>query len=91
MDEMVKHIKNFYRQYQETNSNNQKLDQIQVCGGCGQIPGVAAYIERQIGIPTVTANPLLSLTLANQPKAMHIEQDTSTLMIAMGLAMRSFS
>ncbi len=91
MDQMVKHVKNFYRQYQETNSNNQKLDQIQIGGGCSQIPGVARYIEHQIGIPTLTVNPLLSVTLANQPKAAHIDQDISTLMVAMGLAMRSFN
>ncbi|MHB1764013.1 MAG: type IV pilus assembly protein PilM [Gammaproteobacteria bacterium] len=90
MDEMAKHIRSFYRQYQETSGSNQHLDQIILCGGCSQIPSVADYIGKQLSIPTIRGNPLEGTMLASQPKSARIEQDAPSLMIALGLAMRSF-
>lgn len=90
MDEMAKQIRTFSRQYQESTGNNRSFDQIILCGGCSQIPGVADYIGQQLSIPTVRGNPLASTVLAAQPKSAKIEQDAPSLMIALGLAMRSF-
>ena len=47
-------------------------------------------VEEQIGVPTVVANPLAQMTLGSRVSAHSLAQDAPALMIACGLAMRSF-
>lgn len=67
-----------------------KVDQIVLAGGCASIIGIAEMVEEQIGVPTVVANPLAAMTLSNRVQAPAIAQDAPSLMIACGLALRSF-
>ena len=57
---------------------------------CASIPGIAAMVEEQLGIPTVVANPLAQMTLGPRVQAHALAQDAPALMIACGLALRSF-
>lgn len=66
------------------------VDQVVIAGGCAAIPSAAEHIGAHIGRPTVVADPLARLQVSGRAKAQRIEQDASSLMIACGLALRSF-
>jgi type IV pilus assembly protein PilM len=67
-----------------------RVDQIVLAGGCASIPGIADMVEEQLGVPTVVANPLAQMTLGPRVQAHALAQDAPALMIACGLALRSF-
>lgn len=67
-----------------------RVDQIVLAGGCASIPGVAEMVEEQLGVQTVVANPLAQMTLGPRVQAHALAQDAPALMIACGLALRSF-
>ncbi len=67
-----------------------RVDQIVLAGGCAAIDGIAAMVEEQLGVPTMIANPLAHMTLGPRVQAHALAQDAPALMIACGLALRSF-
>ncbi|MDQ3618169.1 MAG: pilus assembly protein PilM [Pseudomonadota bacterium] len=67
-----------------------RVDQIVIAGGGASIPGIAQMVEEQLGVPTMIANPLAHMTLGPRVQAHSLAQDAPALMIACGLAMRSF-
>lgn len=67
-----------------------RVDQIVLAGGCASIAGVAEMVEEQLGVSTVVANPLANMSLASRVQAQSLAQDAPSLMIAAGLALRSF-
>lgn len=67
-----------------------RVDQIVLAGGCASIPGIAEMVEEQLGVQTVIANPLAQMTLGSRVQAHALAQDAPALMIACGLALRSF-
>lgn len=67
-----------------------RVDQIVIAGGCASIQGIAAMVEEQLGVPTMIANPLAHMTLGPRVQAHALAQDAPALMIACGLALRSF-
>jgi len=71
-------------------SDFNRVDQIVLAGGCASINGIAQLVERQHGVPTVMANPLANMSLGPKVQAHALAQDAPALMIACGLALRSF-
>ncbi len=67
-----------------------RVDQIVLAGGCASIVGIAEMVEEQIGVLTAVANPLANMSLSSRVKAQALAQDAPALMIACGLALRSF-
>jgi type IV pilus assembly protein PilM len=67
-----------------------RVDQIVLAGGCASIVGMAGMIEEQLGVPTLIANPLANMSLGPRVQANALAQDAPALMIACGLALRSF-
>lgn len=67
-----------------------RVDQVVLAGGCASIPGIAQMVEEQLGIPTIVANPLANMSLGPRVQAHALAQDAPALMIACGLALRSF-
>lgn len=67
-----------------------KVDQVVLAGGCASIAGVDRMVEDHLGIPTVVANPLANMGLGPRVQAHALQQDAPSLMIACGLALRSF-
>jgi len=66
------------------------VDQILLAGGCSQIPGIDELVAARVGVPSMTANPFTNMSLASRIKAQALGNDAPSLMIACGLAMRSF-
>ena len=67
-----------------------RVDQIVIAGGGASIQGLAQLVEEQLGVPTAVANPLAQMTLGPRVQAHALAQDAPALMIACGLALRSF-
>ena len=71
-------------------SEYNKVDQIVLTGGCASISGVSEMVEQQLGVPCIVANPLANMSLSSRVQAQTLAQDAPALMIACGLALRSF-
>jgi len=67
-----------------------RVDQLVLAGGCAAIASVDRMVEEHLGIPTVVANPLANMGLGPRVQAHALQQDAPSLMIACGLALRSF-
>ncbi|NIR28127.1 MAG: pilus assembly protein PilM [Gammaproteobacteria bacterium] len=66
------------------------VDHIVLAGGSASIQGVDELIEEKIGTPTTVANPFASMALSNRVKPQMLSNDAPALLIACGLALRSF-
>ena len=71
-------------------SDFNRVDQVVLAGGCASIAGIGSLVEEQLGVPTVIANPLANMALGPRVQAHALAQDAPALMIACGLALRSF-
>ena len=74
-----------------SSSQYDDVDYIVLAGGTASIDGLAEMIESKLGTPTIIANPFATMSLASKVDADALANDTPALMIACGLAMRSFS
>ena len=63
---------------------------ISLAGGCASIPGIDELIENQLETTTVIANPFANMSLSAKVNPQILSNDAPSLMIACGLAMRSF-
>jgi type IV pilus assembly protein PilM len=67
-----------------------RVDQLVIAGGGASITGIDRMLEDQLGVPTMVANPLANMTLGPRVQPHALAQDAPSLMIACGLALRSF-
>jgi type IV pilus assembly protein PilM len=77
-------------QFFVSSSANRGIDSIVLAGGCASIPGVDKLVEKNLGVPVYIANPFINMTLSNKIKPQILSNDAPTMMIACGLALRSF-
>ncbi|MDD5271879.1 MAG: pilus assembly protein PilM [Methylovulum sp.] len=77
-------------QFFVSSSANRSIDRIILAGGCASIPGVDQLIEKNLGIPVYIANPFLNMKLSSKVKPQVLSNDAPAMMIACGLALRSF-
>jgi type IV pilus assembly protein PilM len=71
-------------------SQYNNVDNILLAGGSASIAGVDEMIEEKIGTATSIVNPFANMVLSSRVKAESLSNDTPALMIACGLALRSF-
>jgi type IV pilus assembly protein PilM len=74
-----------------SSSQYDDIDYIVLAGGTSSIDGLADLIEAKLGTPTMIANPFVNMSLSSKVDANGLANDAPALMIACGLAMRSFS
>lgn len=67
-----------------------EVDYILLAGGTSSIPDLDRLIQQKIGTPTMIANPFADMALSSKVNAGALASDAPALMIACGLAMRSF-
>jgi type IV pilus assembly protein PilM len=90
MDSMARETARSLQFFYAAMSEYAQVDRVLVSGGCAAIPGVAEVIGKHLGVATETANPLAGLELGGRARAQGVERDAPALMIACGLALRSF-
>ncbi len=66
------------------------VDQVVLAGGCASIDGIAGLIESKCGTRVTVANPFAESATASGIKGQALKNDAPALMIAFGLALRSF-
>lgn len=66
------------------------VDYIVLAGGTASLPGLRDVVQEKIGTPTVVANPFANMSLSSRVGTSALNDDAPALMIACGLAMRSF-
>ena len=71
-------------------SEYSKVDQVVLAGGCATIDGIAGMLEEHTGVPCVVANPLARMSMSPKVQGQTLSQDAPALMVAVGLALRSF-
>ncbi len=79
-----------FLQFFYTSGQYNSVDLIALAGGCASIPGIDELVESQLDTPTVIANPFAEMSLASKVNPQSLSNDAPSLMIACGLAMRSF-
>lgn len=66
------------------------VDHILLAGGTASVPGLDRLVEQQLGTPTQVANPFSDMILGSKVNGAALASDAPALMIACGLALRSF-
>ena len=67
-----------------------EVDYIVLAGGTASIEGLADLVQQKVGTPTLVANPFADMTVSSKVNASALSNDAPSLMIACGLALRSF-
>lgn len=73
-----------------SSSQYNDVDHILLAGGSASVTGLAQLIQEKLGNRVSVANPFLQMNFASQIDTSAIESDAPSLMIACGLALRSF-
>jgi len=73
-----------------SSSQHNSVSHIVLAGGSASIPGADELIEERVGTTTSVANPFTNMSLASKVKAQALSNDAPALIIACGLALRSF-
>ena len=74
-----------------TSSGEEKVDYIILSGGTASLGDLSELLTEELGTLTVVANPFSSMTLAKSIKEDELGAVSSQLLVATGLALRSFS
>jgi type IV pilus assembly protein PilM len=77
-------------QFFVSSSANRGIDGMILAGGCASMPGIEKMVEQVLGVPVYIANPFVSMSLSNKVKPQALSNDAPAMMIACGLALRSF-
>jgi type IV pilus assembly protein PilM len=86
---MVQHIQRSL-QFFASSSADRVINSIILAGGCASISDIKKSVENTLGIPAYTANPFINMTLSTKINANALNSDAPAMLIACGLALRSF-
>ena len=73
-----------------TSTSHNQVDQIVLAGGGALLPGLDELVAKRAGVATVIANPFGTMAVSDSIRPRQLAQDAPLLLIACGLAMRSF-
>jgi type IV pilus assembly protein PilM len=90
IDDMTQQVSRSLQFYLASGSGRSQPEQILICGGCANIPGVADVIASRVGIPAERGDPLGQMKISSKAKALGVARDATALLLACGLALRSF-
>ena len=77
-------------QFFYSGSDYSRVDHIVLAGGSATISGLDQVVEQHLGVSTMVANPIASMTVNPKVQAHALAADAQALLIACGLALRSF-
>jgi type IV pilus assembly protein PilM len=90
IDDMTQQVSRSLQFFLASGGGREQPEQILVCGGCANIPGVPDVISSKVGIPTEIGDPLGQIKVSQRAKAQGVRKDATALLTACGLALRSF-
>lgn len=89
MDNIIQQITRSLQFYFSSSQYN-NVDHIVLSGGSAAIPGLASLIQQKLGNPVSVANPFTNMTIDSNINSDQLAADAPSLMVACGLALRSF-
>ena len=89
MESMAQEINRAMQFFYAANQSG-AVDHVVLAGGCASITGIDALVQSKIETPTTIANPFAQMTISPKVRAQALTNDAPALMIACGLALRSF-
>lgn len=90
IDDMCQQVSRSLQFFLASGAGREQPEQILVCGGCANIPGVAEVIQSRVGIESQRGDPLGQMKVSQKAKAQAVKKDATALLTACGLALRSF-
>jgi type IV pilus assembly protein PilM len=66
------------------------VDLVVLAGGSSSVPGIDDLIQERLGVEAMIANPFANMAVAPRVKPQILSNDAPAMMIACGLALRSF-
>jgi type IV pilus assembly protein PilM len=73
-----------------SSSQYNDVDHIILAGGVASMEGLAEVVQEKLGTPATVANPFADMTISSRVNAVALSGDAPAMMIACGLALRSF-
>jgi type IV pilus assembly protein PilM len=73
-----------------SSSQYNDVDQIILAGGVASMEGLDELVQDKLGTPTAVANPFAHMSISSRVNAVALSSDAPAMMIACGLALRSF-
>ncbi|ORU90281.1 MAG: pilus assembly protein PilM [Cycloclasticus sp. symbiont of Poecilosclerida sp. M] len=73
-----------------SSSESRSIDHVVLSGGVSALTGIDALLEKKLDIPVAIANPFSQMTLSSRVNALSLRENASSMMVATGLALRSF-
>jgi type IV pilus assembly protein PilM len=73
-----------------SSSQYNDVDHIILAGGVASMGGLNELVQDKLGTPTSVANPFAQMSISPKVDSVALESDASAMMIACGLALRSF-
>ncbi len=73
-----------------TSTQFNQVDHIVLAGGCAVIPGIDEVVATRTQFNTLVANPFANMLLSDRVRARNLLADSSSMMVACGLALRRF-
>lgn len=77
-------------QFFYSSSQFNDVDYVVLAGGTSSLDGLAQLVQEKIGTPAVIANPFANMTIGPKVNAQLLSNDAPGLLVACGLALRSF-
>ncbi len=90
IDDMTQQVSRSLQFYLASGGGREQPDMLLVCGGCANIPGIADVISSRVGIPTEIGDPIGQMKISSKAKSQGVKKDSTALLTACGLALRSF-
>ncbi|ALG67956.1 pilus assembly protein PilM [Beggiatoa leptomitoformis] len=90
--EMAQQISRMVQYYYSSDASPKygQLSHILIAGGCASIPGIIEHVSNKVGGHVTIANPFASMSLSAKVPKKDLMRDAPALMIACGLALRTF-
>ena len=73
-----------------SSSQYNDVDYIILAGGVASMEGLEELVQEKLGTPTAVANPFANMAISSKVNAVALSSDAPAMMIACGLALRSF-
>ena len=73
-----------------SSSQYNDVDHIILAGGVSSMEGLAELVQEKLGTPSTVANPFADMSISSRVNAVALSSDAPAMMIACGLALRSF-
>jgi len=73
-----------------SSSQYNDVDYIILAGGVSSMEGLVELVQEKLGTPSAVANPFAEMSISSKVNAVALSSDAPAMMIACGLALRSF-